>query len=367
MLDESNESIEYVEDEIEDEIEDLDLKLSEQEIFDLARWIDDLSIIGSTCITKSFLKELDLRQSNSSHNLNTSRRLNEKDWEDFSIKNRNKFKQETSFGLTNEIDYLNKWQNIDFCRTAYLKYAKNICNIQSSKQLWTVEFFYFPYSNQKIQDIKIREFEEAGTSISAISVIFAYNASGDNMEPYFVFPLELRNTSTNSTKFLFTKTGQIDSQVFELWLTTFFLPYATEVNKEKINLILYKSRLPIINQNVTKLCNSSESKLKLFGITREELIPANFLFSKTIRSRKINLLKSSWKKTIYNFGSSQDLKCPSTEGFFNLFIDYFVDIMEEINKSDDYFTGNGNEDLHTSKFELKMIKSFCYCKFWPIV
>ena len=377
MLDTSNEVIDYVEAEIENETENLELNLSESETTELIDWIEHLSRIGSTCIKKSFLKEF---EPCSSSNLDTSqsRILNEKClkkyFEDFSIKNRNKFKNENSFGLIDENDYLAKWQNIDTWRNAYLDYTKNVCNIQSSKQLWTVEIFYFPYKNQKIKELRTRDLN--ATSQSAISVIFSYNASGDNMETFFVFPVDFNNRSASSNNYLFKQNLQkatpskignnIDSQVFEWWLSKCFLPYATGVNKDKTNLILYQGSLPIVNSKVTKICNSNESKVKLFAVPKEELMPGNFLFSKNIRSRKIDLLKSSWKQTVYTFASSRNLKCSSAEDFFNLFIDSFQNCMEEINKSNDRSTNNLIENTNMSKFELKMIDSFYFCKFWPI-
>jgi hypothetical protein len=362
-LDTSIESIEYDDEEKEHNVEHSNLNLSEQETGELVEWIDSLSSIGSTCIKKSFLNELHLHlQDLNSDHLTI---LNEKNWQYFSAKNRSKFKYGSSFGLIDEHDYLAKWNDIDSWRLAYSSYTRNVCNIQSPSELWTVDVLYFPYKNQKIKDPK----KDIEATQSAVSVIFSYNALGDNLEPFFVFPMDFSSTITNSTQFLFTKNGHIDSHVFEMWLLKRFLPYATSKNKDKMNLILYQGRLPIVNSNVTKYCNSHESRVKLFAITREELIPGDFLFSKIIRGRKTDLLKIYWQKTVSNFDSSLNLKCSSTEEFFNLFLDSFQNCMEEINRSDDISSSSinlpGNPNM--SKFELKMINSFYHCKFWPVI
>ena len=298
----------------------------------------------------------------------------EKNWTYFARKNQDKFKYIHSFGTISESDYLTKWYDIDFWRTSFYSYANNECHLESPDALWSLDILQFPYKKNLVKEPERPYIVRQGSTNNVkphISVMFAYNAAGDNLEPYFVYPSSFQDTSSLSTNKnqCFASNGYVTSRVLESWLSDLFLPHVRSKNCQKqTHLILYSGKLAILDSRMLNMCKTSDNFVKFFCLTQEKLMPSNVLFQKVLRNRQVDLFKDSWRKTLINFDMPLHFKCSSTQVFFNLFLDAFQNCIEEIDTESfsDKMNTTSSQTTSAARFEKKIIDSFETCELWPI-
>lgn len=157
------------------------------DINEYVNWIDDMSRIGSLTIKETFLHDMYVR-SNGGEEPTRGGGYKEKKWFDFVAKNNAKFSYPISIGRVNENGYLLRRFDEDNWRYYFYELMVNQLRVKSADCLWSIELIEFPV--QKIT--MVREPEKlAGTlnnSRPRITVLFAFNANGEYIQPYFVFP-----------------------------------------------------------------------------------------------------------------------------------------------------------------------------------
>ncbi|CAF1057316.1 unnamed protein product [Brachionus calyciflorus] len=340
-------------------------KLSDVEVDEYINWIDEMSKMNSLCIKYTFLR--DFGQRNKTENQNKKEILsNEKRWNDLLSKSRGKFKYENSLGILSENEYLTKSLDASNWRKKYLS-RLNELQIDKPEQIWHFEIFQFPYMlNSSMLKNPEKDTERPKNSKSRVSVLFAFNASGDYLQPYFVYPTNFsdeENTELGSNE-CFSQNGYVTPKIFTNWLMNFYVPYIESTNKV---ILLYCAKLAIIDKNLIMSLNNNEvlkNRINFFGICSENLKPFNFLFTKNLRNRPIDLFLDSWRKVTTKLKLSHQFKCKSRQQFFNLFMDTFQNCIEEIGNGDGL-----NKSLNTSSVSLfkdKMISTFEQCKLWPL-
>lgn len=234
-------------------------KLSEDEINEYVEWIDEMSEIGCLTIRQAFMRDLTIKQqqqnqeqqqqqannsqiqqqqSNGRENL-----LNEKKWFDFISKNRSKFSYQYSIGKLGENGYLLYWLDINNWRSFYYNRMVHKIKIKQADNLWTIQVIEFPLKNGPNANVIVKEpylynsnstanIEAYATKNSRlrVSVIFAYNAAGDYIEPFFVYPENVADCSTtpNNDNDCCSSNGSVTCRIFENWIFQFFLKYLGE-------------------------------------------------------------------------------------------------------------------------------------------
>jgi hypothetical protein len=362
-------------------------QLNPVEVSERIEWIDSMSEIGSTCIKFTFLKEL---HNNRSYSCVTKKikeiTAHENHWNSFIKKNKAKFKYDYSFGK-NESDYLLRWYDEDIWRMFYHKYCIDKHQISTGESLWTFEILQFPYSvSNNILSAPCKDYTTRPRNFKPrISVIFAFSAAGDYVQPFFVYPENFRTTEAaedeeaqeeeksqaqaQSSKAsaenvcCFSPHGYVTCRTFETWISKSFLPYIKTKSIEKC-ILLYCGKLAVIDWKNLKLC--SNANINLFAFTSEKQMAFNVLFQKSLRKRQTDLFLDSWRKCTakLDLSHSLKLKCKTTAQFFALFTDAFQNCIEEIGNRDDQTNSGVNES--SVDFQAKMISSFDECKLWPL-
>jgi hypothetical protein len=94
-----------------------------------------------------------------------------------------------SCGL-DEGKYFTCWFDDDYWRTEYFDHV-NQHSIHSPDSLWTFDIIHFPYTPAtSLLRPPEKDYERRPRNLKPrISVIFAFNASGDYTQPFFVYPL----------------------------------------------------------------------------------------------------------------------------------------------------------------------------------
>lgn len=194
----------------------------------------------------------------------TSRDLiaSEKKWIDLiGVKNRSKFKYPGSMGLLTENDYLLKWIDLNSWRLNYHQFMRSQPSIVRPDQLWTFDVITFPYSvPQTLLRQPERGFEQRPRNLKPrVSVLFAFSASGDYLQPYFIYPqtfVDDDSTMGTSECSIVSPNGYVTFRIFENWLFDMFLPYLssqqskTTSNKDDVNdmVLLFCAKLAVIDK-----------------------------------------------------------------------------------------------------------------------
>lgn len=340
-------------------------KLSDSEVESFCFWIDEMSKIGSLCIKHTFLRDLNLRNRADVQSLKKEFLCPEKRWNEFIAKNRAKFKNPNSIGLMTESEYLLRTMNLAEWKQKYTNLVVNELKIEKGDQLWNFEIITFPFiiSTNTLRQPE-KDVDRPKNNKPKISVLFAYNAAGDYLQPFFVFPQNLlEDNAENSSHECFSINGYVTPKIFSNWVLNVFMPYIGQ-SKDKI-LLLYCAKLSIVDRNLLSALNEPilKDKLNLFGICADSFKPFNMLFTKISRNRPSDLFLDSWRKVTSKLKLSHQFKCKSRQQFFNLFMDTFQNCIEEIGNED------GNQSLNLSSvsaFREKMINTFEHCKLWPV-
>jgi hypothetical protein len=346
-----------------------------------------MSSIGSVCIKYTYLRDLNAtyRPKQSSHS--KEQLASENKWSELMRKIQNRLI------YPNENEYLAKWFDTKRWCQAYYKFVLSEHCISESDSMWTFDLIQFPYLKSVVHPPDNDYMKRPRNYKAKISVIFAFNAAGDYIQPFFVYPNTFKqptdeetdpnNTTTTTTpNECFSHNGYVTSRTFETWLKTSFIPYLT--NKNMINdknlILLYCAKLAVFDWMNLKLCK--ENKMFPFAITDEKKRPFTLLFQKTARKRLTDLFIESWKKVTTQSGKSYQFKCTSRQEFFNLFTDAFQNCIEETgnnnknnNAENTMATSpvkqepvvlSGSQSTSVQDFKNKMSNSFDQCKLWPI-
>lgn len=214
-----------------------------------------------------------LKQASQSGSSSTSSRdliASEKKWIDLiGAKNRSKFKYSGSMGLLTENDYLLKWIDLNSWRLNYHQFIRSQPTIARPDQLWTFDVITFPYSvPQTLLRQPERGFEQRPRNLkSRVSVLFAFSASGDYLQPYFIYPQTFVDEESTmgqesgssggggSECSIVSPNGYVTFRIFENWLFDMFLPYlSSQQNKTTTNndvndiVLLFCAKLAVIDK-----------------------------------------------------------------------------------------------------------------------
>ena len=376
------------------------VKLSEQETNELVEWINEISKIGCLCIKYTFLRDLYSKQKPGKL-FSKEFLVNEKRWTEQIRKNISRISPDAC-GL-NENNYLHRWFDMDYWRMEYYNYIKQL-GIQSADSIWTFDVIHFPY-NPATSVLRAPEKDHARRPRNQkprVSVIFAFNAAGDYLQPYFVYPHTFsedessNESSPKGTNECCAPNGFVNCGIFENWLTQCFSPYLREQESKlkplegpteaeaprnpRKYVLLYCGKLAVVDYKNLKLCQQHD--VNLFGISHEKQMPFNLLFKKSLRKRQTDLFLDSWRKITAKRNLSYQIKCQSRQMFFNLFMDAFQNCIEEIGNSNSGGDVKSpvkglsepiqspNQSFSSScvvEFRNKMASSFEQCELWPIV
>lgn len=171
-------------------------QLSEFEVKEYVEWIDEMSRIGSLAIKHTFLHDMHMRITGQP----TRDGLymgNEKRWFDFVSKNRARFTYAHSVGRLNENGYLLRRFDENIWRYFYFEQMVGHFGLRDANCLWSLALIEFPLQISHVA--MVREPEKLSVTPSGavhnsrarITVLFAFNANGDYIQPYFVFPKNL--------------------------------------------------------------------------------------------------------------------------------------------------------------------------------
>lgn len=155
-----------------------------------------MSRIGSLSIKHTFLHDMYVR-TNGQPTRDGMFMANEKKWFDFLRKNTSQFAYSHSVGRLYENAYLLRRFEENIWRYFYYEQMVTKLQIKNANCLWSLELIEFPLQNTSNSSL-VREPEKLsvapGTlhnSRSRISVLFAFNANGDYIQPFFIFPKNL--------------------------------------------------------------------------------------------------------------------------------------------------------------------------------
>ena len=220
-------------------------------------------------------------------------------------------------------------------------------NINSADSLWTFDIIHFPYTpSTSMLRPPEKDHERRPINLKPrISVIFAFNASGDYIQPFFIYPHSFKTDEEPSSVVVpntaetknsqdhesFAQNGYVTCRVFEEYLVKCFLPYIGKEKKNASNMLLYCGKLAVMDDRNLRLCQ--ESKLHLLNMSHEKQMPFNLLFQKSSRNRQTDLFLDSWRKATTKHNLNFTMKCNSRVQFFNIFMDAFQNCIEEIGNS----------------------------------
>ena len=346
--------------------------LSDEELLSLTDWVNQMSAAGCLCLRYIYLREVYVKQRGASAKLSSRKEFlaGERRWIDLSKKIYPKLTSEAC-SAKNENQFMLKWFNTDFWRMSYYNRVKKQTPVESPDSLWTFDIFEFPYSVNNQLGAPKRDYQRRPrNNKSKLSVIFAFNAAGDYLQPYFVYPTSFTTSEeihSISESECFSHNGYVNCRVFETWLQSSFIPYLNKSPKGRQNiLLLFCAKLAVIDDRNLKICNQNENRIDFFCLSHENQMPFNLIFQKNLRKRQIDLFADSWRKVISKQNLSYQFKCKSKQEFFNLFMDAFQNCIEEIGNN------NNNEQLNTSsssgviEFRNKMSSAFETCLLWPV-
>ena len=248
----------------------------------------------------------------------------EKKWFEFVNKNKLKFKNKQSIATLTESTYLLKWFDINFWRTEYHNRVKDL-NINKPDNVWTFDIIHFPYvSHNNILRQPENDYAQRPKNLKPrVSVLFAYNAIGDYLQPFFVYPSQFGEDRgdeisdiTEATNDCITPNGFVTCRIFENWLFKFFMPYVREQLqirngnmsssakiKQENMLLLFCGKLALVDKQILSLVNADNTnnnglRLNFFTLANEALKPFSLLFKVLIICLHFKKLKF-FKISIY--------------------------------------------------------------------
>lgn len=168
-------------------------------------------------------------------------------------------------GILPENDYLLKWFDLNTWRSSYYNLMKHALAkpIKTADQLWTFDILQFPYvaANCLLKQPERSDIEQRPRNLKPrVSVLFAFSASGDYLQPYFVYPqtFEDEQQELNANE-CYSPNGYVSFRIFENWLFKLFLPYLQqqqEKNSPRVTftatdfVLLFCAKLAIIDKRL---------------------------------------------------------------------------------------------------------------------
>ena len=280
-------------------------KHTEQELTELTTWINDMSKMGSLCIKFTYLRELQLRHRPKQLSTNKELTAPETKWTDLL----RKIQPRLSLSV-NESEYIAKWFDTNEWRQAYFKFIQEeFKESATADSMWTFDLMQFPYVKGVVHAPENDYASRPRSFKTKISVIFAFNAAGDYMEPYFVYPSSFQEDQTQQTEHeCFSHNGYVTCRTFDKWLNSFLFTHLAQnkmqtdetatttttttptttttstqeeeqqqLEEKKSIALLYCAKLAVFDSQNLNLCK--QYNVKPFGLTGKYLL-LYFYFSR---------------------------------------------------------------------------------------
>ncbi|CAF0979301.1 unnamed protein product [Rotaria sp. Silwood1] len=170
-------------------------------------------------------------------------------------------------------------------------------------QLWTVDTFEFPLT-KKSTVLQLPEWNglRPMNLTPKVTVIYAFSNTGQSIEPYFIFPISLRDNTLINEEDSFNELGHLTPQIFLSWIEN----NLNEKNHSPIVLV-FCSRLPVLSSMV--LTSLEKYQIYPYGYPYTRTLPFRYLFERRVRNnRSTNLMSELWKKKLLDEQRTHVLK-----------------------------------------------------------
>jgi hypothetical protein len=135
-----------------------------------------------------------------------------------------------------------------------------------------------------------------------VTVIYAFSNTGQSTEPYFIFPISLRDNTIIDEKDSYNELGHLTSQIFLSWIENNLY--------QKIQpsiVLIFCSRLPVLSPVV--LSSLKKYQIYPYGYPYTRTLPFRYLFERRVRNnRSTNLISELWKKKLLDEQRTHVLK-----------------------------------------------------------
>ena len=135
-----------------------------------------------------------------------------------------------------------------------------------------------------------------------VTVIYAFSNTSQFIEPYFIFPNSLRDSSLIDENDFYNELGHLTPQIFLSWIEKCF--------RKKIHspiILLFCSRLPVLSSSV--LSSLEHNQIYSYGYPFTRTLPFRYLFERRVRNnRSTNLISELWKKKLLDEQRTHVLK-----------------------------------------------------------
>ncbi|CAF3418901.1 unnamed protein product [Rotaria sp. Silwood1] len=185
----------------------------------------------------------------------------------------------------------------------YLDINKLAARTLFRTQLWTVDTFEFPLT-KKSTVLQLPEWNglRPMNLTPKVTVIYAFSNTGQSIEPYFIFPISLRDNTLINEEDSFNELGHLTPQIFLSWIEN----NLNEKNHSPIVLV-FCSRLPVLSSMV--LTSLEKYQIYPYGYPYTRTLPFRYLFERRVRNnRSTNLMSELWKKKLLDEQRTHVLK-----------------------------------------------------------
>ncbi|CAF3695853.1 unnamed protein product [Rotaria sordida] len=209
-------------------------------------------------------------------------------------------------------------------------------------QLWTIDTFEFPLT-KKSTVLQLPEWNELRPMnlTPKVTVIYAFSNSGQSIEPYFIFPISLRDNTLTNEQDSYNELGHLTPQIFLSWIEN----NLNQKNHSPIVLV-FCSRLPILSPMV--LSSLEKYQIYPYGYPYTRTLPFRYLFERRVRNnRSTNLMSELWKKKLLDEQRTHVLKSLNctVKNIKYYFQQIWLQIITE--KCDD----DENDEYHTYEYK----------------
>ncbi|CAF0873501.1 unnamed protein product, partial [Didymodactylos carnosus] len=246
---------------------------------------------------------------------------------------------------------IEQWQTNFYTYLKKNRLSKQLTNI------WTFDLFEFPLlKNSTILQIPEINEKRPNNETMKISVIYSFSNDGQTTKPYYIFPYSLRKSNEKGCKddddHVYNENGHIDATSFLKWINNVFLPSCTSRSSKKPTLLVFCSRLPVLNGDVWTYLDTKY--IHCYGYPYANNLPFRYLFERKIRNRSINIFNENWKKTLidktaFHLLKNQNCNVSTIKYYFNLvMIKTFRDIQMEQEIKEDGDENNDDNNNNSS-------------------
>ncbi|CAF0723215.1 unnamed protein product [Adineta ricciae] len=206
---------------------------------------------------------------------------------------------------------------------------------QESTQLWTIDTFEFPLT-KKSTVLQLPEWNELRPMnlTPKVTVLYAFSSTGQMTEPYFIFPLSLRDNTITDGKDSYNELGHLTPQIFLTWIENHFSQKLQAQSSPTV--LVFCSRLPVLSPVLV----SSLEKYQIhpFGYPYTRTLPFRYLFERRVRNnRSTNLISELWKKKLLDEQRTHVLKDSTctVQNIKHYFEEVWCQILHEKRDDDD--------------------------------